>query len=73
MIMKANKKQLECTINESLIMKQEKMEEKLWNMLYDLEDYLEYDETQMGRKLGKFIDELQVCKIKIKRKKLMEF
>lgn len=51
-----------------MIMKQEKMEEKLWTILYNLEDYLEYDETQMGRKLGNFINELQECKIKIKSK-----
>ena len=39
------------------------MEEKLFTILYNLEDYLEYDKTQMGRKLGNFINELQKCNI----------
>lgn len=35
------------------------MTEELWNMLYTLEDYLGYDETEMGRKLGELINKLQ--------------
>ena len=42
------------------------MEDKLWNLLYNLEDYLEYDETKMGKRLGLFINELQKCKVIIK-------
>ena len=41
------------------------MKKKLWKMLYNLEDYLEYDETRMGKELGEFIDKLQKCDIKI--------
>ncbi len=44
------------------------MEKKLWKILYDLEDHLEYDETKMGKKLGLFINELQKCEITIKPK-----
>ena len=44
------------------------MEEKLWTILYNLEDYLNYDETPMGKKLGNLINELQECKIIIKNK-----
>ena len=43
------------------------MKEKLWSILYNLEDYLEYDKTKMGKELGLFINELQKCKITIKQ------
>lgn len=42
------------------------MEEKLWKMLYNIEDYLEYDKTNIGKELGEFINKLQNCDIKIK-------
>ena len=29
------------------------MKAKLWKILYNLEDYLEYDKTKMGKELGK--------------------
>lgn len=45
------------------------MKEKLWSILYNLEDYLEYDKTKMGKELGLLINELQKCKITIKQKK----
>ena len=44
------------------------MKEKLFTILYNLEDYLEYDQTQMGRELGNFINELQDCDIIINKK-----
>ena len=44
------------------------MKEKLWSILYNLEDYLEYDKTEMGKKLGLFINQLQKCEIQIKNK-----
>jgi|TARA_R100000479_G_scaffold36874_1_gene16314 hypothetical protein len=39
-------------------MKQETKKE-LFNLLYDLEIFLEYDKTKEGKKLGKFINKLQ--------------
>ncbi len=44
------------------------MKEKLFKMLYNLEDYLEYDRTEIGKELGKLINELQKCKITITKK-----
>ena len=44
------------------------MKEKLWSILYNLEDYLEYDKTEMGKELGLFINQLQKCEIQIKTK-----
>ena len=44
------------------------MEEKLWKMLYNIEDYLQYDNTKMGKKLGNFINDLQQYKVIIKKK-----
>ena len=45
------------------------MREKLFAMLYHLEDYLEYDRTEIGKELGILINELQKCKITITKKK----
>jgi hypothetical protein len=39
-------------------MKQE-TENELFNLLYDLEDYLEYDETEIGKRVGEIINKLQ--------------
>jgi hypothetical protein len=47
--------------------KQINMKEKLFTMLYNLEDYLEYDRTEIGRELGNFINELQDCNIIIRK------
>ena len=44
------------------------MKEKLFKMLYNLEDYLEYDRTEIGKELGKLINELQKCSITITKK-----
>lgn len=39
-------------------MKQE-TENELFDLLYDLEDYLEYDETEIGKRVGELINKLQ--------------
>tara|TARA_R100001015_G_C4474571_1_gene57090 strand:+ start:96 stop:257 length:162 start_codon:yes stop_codon:yes gene_type:complete len=37
----------------------EKTINELFDILYDLEIYLEFDETEQGKKLGEFINKLQ--------------
>ena len=37
----------------------EETKEELFDILYELEDFLEYDKTQQGKKLGELINKLQ--------------
>ena len=37
----------------------EQTEKELFDLLYDLEDYLEYDETEIGKRVGELINKLQ--------------
>lgn len=37
----------------------EETKEELFDVLYELEDFLEYDKTEQGKKLGKLINKLQ--------------
>jgi hypothetical protein len=37
----------------------EQTENELFDLLYDLEDYLEYDETEIGKRVGELINKLQ--------------
>jgi len=46
--------------------------EEMWIILGNLEDFLEYDETIEGKTLGEFINKLQKCEIKIKKKTLIK-
>jgi hypothetical protein len=34
-------------------------EEQLFNLLYSLEDFFEYDETELGKQVGEIINKLQ--------------
>ena len=44
------------------------MKEKLFKILHNLEDYLEYDRTTIGKELGNLINELQGYEILINKK-----
>jgi len=44
------------------------IQKKLWSVLYNIEDCLNYDETKMGKELGELINELQKCNIIITKK-----
>jgi hypothetical protein len=34
-------------------------ENELFDLLYDLEDFFEYDETELGKRVGEIINKLQ--------------
>jgi len=35
------------------------LQEKLFSLLYELEDHFDYDETNWGKKIGEIVNELQ--------------
>lgn len=37
----------------------EQTQNELFNLLYDLEDFFEYDETEQGKQVGELINKLQ--------------
>ena len=37
-----------------------KTKEKIFNLLYKLEDLYQYDETEIGLEIGKLINEIQI-------------
>ena len=36
------------------------LQEKLFTLLYELEDYFDYDETNWGKEIGEITNELQI-------------
>jgi hypothetical protein len=36
------------------------LQEKLFTLLYELEDYFDYDETNWGKEIGEMVNELQI-------------